>query len=58
MTGKTQAEAVSVLRNTFLGSTVQIVVSRQEVEEEQDERFKVPRPLVSCVLNRNIQSDV
>ena len=44
MTGKAQADAVSVLRNTKMGSTVMIVVSRQEVE---DERFKVPRQLVS-----------
>ena len=53
MTGKTQGEAVSMLRNTPLGSTVMLVVSRQdadddddEEEEEQDPRFKVPRPLV------------
>ncbi|XP_052798357.1 partitioning defective 3 homolog isoform X4 [Mya arenaria] len=51
MTGKNQGEAVSLLRNTLLGSTVEIVVSRQEdeddeeQEEEQDERFKMPRPL-------------
>ena len=44
MDGKTQGDAVSVLRNTKLGSTVSLVVSRQEVE---DERFKVPRQLVS-----------
>lgn len=30
MTGKTQAEAVSVLRNAPTGSKVRIVVSRQE----------------------------
>ena len=46
MTGKTQGDAVSILRNTNFGSTVSLVVSRQEVEEE-DERFKVPRQLVS-----------
>ncbi|KAL3831306.1 hypothetical protein ACJMK2_023076 [Sinanodonta woodiana] len=42
MTGKTQAEAVSILRNTKMGETVNIVVSRQETE---DDRFKVPREL-------------
>ncbi|KAK3587877.1 hypothetical protein CHS0354_019766 [Potamilus streckersoni] len=42
MTGKTQAEAVSILRNTKMGDTVNIVVSRQETE---DDRFKVPREL-------------
>jgi len=52
MTGKTQGDAVSVLRNTPLGSTVSITVSRQEVEEEQDERFKVPRHLVSNNSNK------
>jgi hypothetical protein len=51
MTGKTQGDAVSILRNTTLGSTVHIAVSRQELEEEEDEeeeddRFKVPRELV------------
>ncbi|XP_045168371.2 partitioning defective 3 homolog isoform X3 [Mercenaria mercenaria] len=46
MTGKTQGDAVSILRNTTLGSTVHIVVSRQENEEEEgDDRFKVPREL-------------
>ncbi|KAG8180852.1 hypothetical protein JTE90_023005 [Oedothorax gibbosus] len=35
MTGKTQTEAVSILRNIPLGKTVQIVVSRQEVEETE-----------------------
>ena len=48
MTGKSQAEAVSVLRNTKLGSTVSIVVSRQVVEEEDP--FSVPRELVCCAL--------
>ena len=47
MTGKSQAEAVSVLRNTKLGSTVCIVVSRQVVEE--DDQFTVPRELVRTV---------
>ena len=46
MAGKTQADAVSILRNTKMGSTVMLVVSRQEVE---DERFKVPRQLVRLV---------
>lgn len=51
MTGKTQGDAVSILRHTALGSTVQIVVSRQELEE--DERFKVPRELVCMkITNR------
>ena len=47
MTGKSQAEAVSVLRNTKLGSVVKIVVSRQVVEEE--DQFAVPRELVRKV---------
>ena len=47
MTGKSQAEAVSILRNTKLGSTVKIVVSRQVVEE--DDQFAVPRELVSLL---------
>lgn len=42
MTGKTQSEAVSILRNTKLGSVVNLVVSRQEV----DQQFAVPRELV------------
>ncbi|KAH3721437.1 hypothetical protein DPMN_064361 [Dreissena polymorpha] len=56
MTGKTQRDAVAMLRNTPLGSTVLIVVSRheQEMDEEettpQDERFRVPRPLVRITL--------
>ncbi|XP_035223259.1 partitioning defective 3 homolog isoform X2 [Stegodyphus dumicola] len=36
MTGKSQAEAVSVLRNIPLGKTVQLVVSRQELEESEN----------------------
>lgn len=35
MTGKTQAEAVTVLRNIPLGKAVQLVVSRQETEETE-----------------------
>ena len=48
MTGKSQAEAVSVLRNTKLGSLVKIVVSRQVAEEE--DQFTVPRELVCLHL--------
>ncbi|XP_013401792.1 partitioning defective 3 homolog [Lingula anatina] len=47
MTGKTQAEAVSILRNTKLGSVVNLVVSRQEEEEQ----FAVPRQLESDSTN-------
>ncbi|XP_064613950.1 partitioning defective 3 homolog isoform X2 [Liolophura sinensis] len=43
MTGKTQAEAVNILRNTKLGSSVHIVVSRQT--DTADDMFKVPREL-------------
>ncbi|XP_060064667.1 partitioning defective 3 homolog [Ylistrum balloti] len=43
MTGKTQSEAVARLKNCAMGSLVKIVVSRQEVEQE--ERFRVPRKL-------------
>lgn len=49
MLGKTQGEAVSMLRNMPLGSTVNIVVSRQEVEDPDNDRFKVPRELVSGI---------
>ncbi|XP_063236396.1 partitioning defective 3 homolog B isoform X3 [Bacillus rossius redtenbacheri] len=41
MTGKTQAEAVSVLRNAAPGSKVRIVVSRQEDTSSP----KLPRPI-------------
>ena len=44
MTGKTQAEVVTMLRNTPQGSVVSMLVSRQE---EVDERFTLPRQLVS-----------
>ena len=36
MTGKTQAEAVSILRNIPLGKSVQLIVSRQEIEPENN----------------------
>ncbi|KAL4222826.1 Partitioning defective 3 [Mactra antiquata] len=45
MIGKTQGDAVSMLRNMPLGSNVNIVVSRQEVEDPENDRFKVPREL-------------
>ncbi|GAB0086605.1 partitioning defective 3 homolog [Sergentomyia squamirostris] len=38
MTGKTQSEVVGILRATQLGSTVKIIVSRQNDLEEIDER--------------------
>ena len=44
MMGKTQAEVVTMLRNTPQGSVVSMLVSRQE---EVDERFTLPRQLVS-----------
>lgn len=43
MTGKTQPEAVAFLRTLPEGSTVELVVSRQE---EVDEKFKIPRKMV------------
>lgn len=46
MTEKSQAEAVAILRQTKLGSTVFIVVSRQDAV---DDKFKVPRELVSMI---------
>lgn len=46
MTDKTQAEAVAILRQTKMGCTVSIVVSRQDTA---DDKFKVPRELVSIV---------
>ncbi|KAK7111004.1 partitioning defective 3 homolog isoform X2 [Littorina saxatilis] len=42
MSGKTQAEVVTMLRNTPQGSVVSMLVSRQE---EVDERFTVPREM-------------
>ncbi len=51
MTGKSQAEAVSILRNTKLGSQVHLVVSRQQAADETDPQFKVPRELVSRAAN-------
>ena len=44
MSGKTQAEVVKMLRNTPQGSLVSLIVSRQE---EVDDRFSVPREMVS-----------
>lgn len=46
MTGKTQTEAVSVLRNAPTGSKVRIVVSRQEETLES----ALPRIIVSKIL--------
>ena len=46
MTGKTQSEAVSILRNTKLGTDVNLVVSRQVVDN-LDESKNLPRELVS-----------
>ncbi|XP_065930010.1 partitioning defective 3 homolog isoform X5 [Magallana gigas] len=42
LTGKTQADVVSLLRNAPMGSSVRLVISRQEVI---DEKFQVPREL-------------
>nr|KAG5714293.1 hypothetical protein BaRGS_018510 [Batillaria attramentaria] len=47
MAGKTQAEVVTMLRNTPQGSLVSLLVSRQE---EVDERFTVPRELDGRLL--------
>ena len=47
MSGKTQAEVVTMLRNTPQGSVVSLLVSRQE---EVDERFTVPRELVTITF--------
>lgn len=44
MTGKSQAEAVAVLRNAPTGSKVKIVVSRQEDVTDMN----LPRIIVSC----------
>lgn len=48
MTGKTQSEAVSVLRNAPQGSKVSIVVSRQE---DSSTSPRLPRQIVciTCV---------
>ncbi|XP_078322047.1 partitioning defective 3 homolog isoform X2 [Crassostrea virginica] len=42
LTGKSQADVVSLLRNAPMGSPVRLVISRQEVV---DEKFQVPREL-------------
>ncbi|XP_056007417.1 partitioning defective 3 homolog isoform X5 [Ostrea edulis] len=42
LTGKTQADVVAMLRNVTMGSSVRLVISRQEVV---DEKFQVPREL-------------
>uniref|UniRef100_T1JCX4 PDZ domain-containing protein n=1 Tax=Strigamia maritima TaxID=126957 RepID=T1JCX4_STRMM len=42
MTGKTQSEAVKILRNTPLGGTVKLVVSRQEADSP-----KLPREMTT-----------
>lgn len=47
MTGKSQDEAVSILRSVRRGGVVNLVVSRQE-PVEADEAF--PRVLVSQIL--------
>ncbi|CAH1788275.1 unnamed protein product [Owenia fusiformis] len=52
MTGKSQAEAVSILRNTKLGSIVNLVVSRQEVPSAPNSPFIVPRELTSPTLQQ------
>ncbi len=51
MTGRTQSEAVGVLRRVAAGATVRLVVSRQVIspvseDGEQDDPFTVPRQLV------------
>ena len=52
MTGKSQTEAVTVLRNTKMGSVVNIVVSRQVLEGEenktQEESNTVQKVTVTC----------
>jgi partitioning defective protein 3 len=55
MTGKTQSEAVSTLRNALPGSTVSLVVSRQE---KGDESPRLPRELVSFVSHFTLQGMV
>ena len=47
MTGKTQSEAVTVLRNAPPGSKVRIVVSRQE---DSSASPRLPRQIVSNKL--------
>ncbi|XP_055897160.1 partitioning defective 3 homolog isoform X1 [Biomphalaria glabrata] len=46
MTGKTQSDAVKILRLIPEGSHVELVISRQE---EVDEKFKVPRKMADSV---------
>jgi hypothetical protein len=53
MTGKTQAEVVTMLRNTPQGSVVSMLVSRQE---EVDERFRLPREMVSITVPHSFLS--
>lgn len=47
MTGKTQSDAVKILRLIPEGSHVELVISRQE---EVDEKFKVPRKMVFFIV--------
>jgi partitioning defective protein 3 len=47
MNGKTQSDAVNVLRNVVPGTQVILTVSRQEIKEEKDLSPKLPRELVS-----------
>lgn len=49
MTGKTQSEAVTILRNTKLGTDVNLVVSRQVEALSLDDSKNLPREIVSTV---------
>lgn len=55
MTGKSQSEAVQVLRNAPLGSKVKIVVSRQE--EVVDGENELPRLIGNEFQNRQLEAE-
>ena len=56
MAGKTQSDAVLLLRDTPLGGTVSMVVSRIVLEE--DEQTPYPRELVRLTWHANTASHV
>lgn len=62
MTGRSQNEAVTILRNTPTGGTVDLVVSRQEIvaasppEEPTSAPPNLPRQIVSMTQFKCIRS--
>lgn len=59
MTGKSQSEAVNILRNTKFGAVVTLVVSRQVDEViDKDDTFALPRELVPLLIHIRIHCRV